>query len=288
FQARAALVQPQFTVSPGNVASVASVCRRLDGIPLAIELAAARTEMMSVDDILGRLEDRFRLLTGGSRTAMPRHQTLRAALDWGHHLLNAPERKLFRRLAVFPGSFELAAAEAVCAGPDMPAAEVLDLLSRLVDKSLVVPRAGPGGQTRYLMLETIRQYAAERLLEAGEEDPLRSRHLEHFLALAEHAATFERRPGQADWLERLEAGQEELAGWTLSVLGSAYTYLGDDDRGLASLEEMLALARDSEQRVDALVSLGELLLLRGDLAGARSRLEEGLAAGTGPDSRWIL
>jgi predicted ATPase/DNA-binding CsgD family transcriptional regulator len=380
FQARAALVQPQFTVSPGNVASVASVCRRLDGIPLAIELAAARTEMMSVDDILGRLEDRFRLLTGGSRTAMPRHQTLRAALDWGHHLLNEPERRLFRRLAVFPGSFELVAVEAVCAGPDMQAAEVLNLLSRLVDKSLVVPRAGPGGQTRYLMLETIRQYAAERLLEAGEEDPLRSRHLEHFLALAEHAATFERRPGQADWLERLEAdhddlraallwsrgheggrwlrltlalpwfwlvrghlgeardslqallaepsltpveraralhwlsrtalwqgdyevaarlgeeslavarelGQEELASWTLSVLGSAYTYLGDDDRGLASLEEMLTLARDSEQRVDALVSLGELLLLRGDLAGARCRLEEGLAAGTGPDSRWIL
>jgi predicted ATPase/DNA-binding NarL/FixJ family response regulator len=380
FQARAALVQPQFTVSPGNVVAVASVCRRLDGIPLAIELAAARTEMMSIDDILGRLEDRFRLLTGGSRTVMPRHQTLRAALDWGHHLLNEQERKLFRRLSVFPGSFELAAAEAICAGPDTPPPDVMCRLSRLVEKSLLVPEAGPGGQTRYRMLETIRQYAAERLLEAAEGDGLRRCHADHFLALAEHAAAFDRRPGQADWLARLEAdhddlraalqwsrahdrgrwvrlalalpwfwlvhghlseardglqgvltvpsltpleraralfwlsrtalwqgecelagrlgeeslvvsrelGDEELAGWTLSVLGSVYTYLGDDERGQACLEEMLALARDSEQRVDALVSLGELLLLRGDLAGARRYLEEGQAAATEPDSRWIL
>ncbi len=380
FQARAALVQPQFTVSSRNVMVVASVCRRLDGIPLAIELAAARTEMMSVDDILGRLEDRFRLLTGGSRTAMPRHQTLRAALDWGHHLLNEQERKLFRRLSVFPGSFELAAAETVCAGPDTPAPEVMGLLHRLVEKSLVVPEAAPGGQTRYRMLETIRQYAAVRLLEAAEGDALRRCHADHFLALAEHAAAFERRPGQADWLQRLEAdhddlraalqwsrahdrgrwvrlalalpwfwlvrghlseardwlqgvlavpsltraeraralfwlsrtalwqgeyevarqlgeeslavarelGDEVLVGWTLSVLGSVHTYLGDDEVGQACLEEMLALARTSEQRVDALISLGELLLLRGDLAAARRHLELGLAAATEPDARWIV
>ena len=210
FRARAGLVQPQFALTPANADAVARICSRVDGIPLAIELAAARTEMMSVDDILARLEDRFRLLTAGSRTALPRHQTLRAALDWGHQLLNEHERKLFRRLSAFSGSFELAAAEAVGPGPDLPAEEVLGFLSGLVDKSLVVPAAGPGGRSRCRMLETVRQYAAERLEEAGEGDEVRRRHAEHFLAMAEVAAAFERRPGQAEWLERLELDHEDL------------------------------------------------------------------------------
>jgi len=210
FRARAGLVQPQFALTPANADAVAGICRRLDGIPLAIELAAARTEMMSVDDILARLEDRFRLLTGGSRTALPRHQTLRAALDWGHQLLNDDERRLFRRLSVFSGPFELAAAEAVAADGDLPAETVLGHLSGLVDKSLVVPAAGPDGRTRCRMLETVRQYAAERLLDAAEGDETRRRHADHFLAMSEVAAGFERRPGQAEWLARLEFDHEDL------------------------------------------------------------------------------
>jgi non-specific serine/threonine protein kinase len=210
FRARAGLVQPQFALTPANAYAVAGICRRLDGIPLAIELAAARTEMMSVDDILARLEDRFRLLTGGSRTALPRHQTLRAALDWGHQLLTGEEQRLFRRLSVFSGPFELAAAEAVGAATDLPSETVLGHLSGLVDKSLVVPAAGPGGRTRCRMLETVRQYAAERLADCGEGDETRRRHADHFLAMAEVAAARERRPGQAEWLARLEFDHEDL------------------------------------------------------------------------------
>jgi non-specific serine/threonine protein kinase len=210
FRARAVLVQPQFALTPANADLVVGICRRLDGIPLAIELAAARTEMMSVDDILARLEDRFRLLTGGSRTALPRHQTLRAALDWGHNLLNDDERTLFRRLSVFAGAFDLAAAEAVGASSDLPAVAVLQHLVGLVDKSLVVQASGPNGRTRCRMLETVRQYAAERLLDAGEGDETRRRHADHFLAVAEEAAGFERRPGQADRLAGLADDHEDL------------------------------------------------------------------------------
>jgi non-specific serine/threonine protein kinase len=166
--------------------------------------------MMSVDDILARLADRFRLLTGGSRTALPRHQTLRAALDWGHQLLNDDERRLFRRLSVFSGPFELSAAEAVGTAADLPFETVLGHLSGLVDKSLVVPAGGPGGRTRCRMLETVRQYAAERLVDSGEGDEARRRHADHFLAMAEAAAAFERRPGQAEWLARLEFDHEDL------------------------------------------------------------------------------
>jgi predicted ATPase/DNA-binding CsgD family transcriptional regulator len=249
FRARAGLVQPQFALTPVNAEAVAGICRRLDGIPLAIELAAARTEMMSVDDILARLEDRFRLLTGGSRTALPRHQTLRAALDWGHQLLNEDERRLFRRLSVFAGPFELAAAEAVGAAPDLPAEAVLGHLSGLVDKSLVVPAAGPGGRTRCRMLETVRQYAAERLVNEGEADETRRRHADHFLAMAEIAAGFERRPGQAEWLARLEFDHEDL---------------------LAAL--LWCRAHDHERWVRLAVALGWFWLIRGHLSEGREWL----------------
>jgi len=210
FQARASLVRPQFSITPANARTVAQLCHRLDGIPLAIELAAARIEMMSADDILDRLEDRFRLLTRGGRTVMARHQTLRAALDWGHQLLNPAEQMVFRRLSVFAGGFELGLPEAVCAGADLPADQVLGHLTRLVDKSLVAPALEPAGHTRYRMLETVRQYASERLSEAGEGEDVRRRHADHFLALAEQAATFHGRPSHSFWLERLEGDQDEL------------------------------------------------------------------------------
>ena len=378
FQVRASLVQPDFMVTAANARAVARLCQRLDGIPLAIELAAARVEMMSVDEILDRLENRFRLLTGGGRTVMPRHRTMGAAVDWGHQLLNDPERKLFRRLSVFPSSFELGPAEAICGAPDLPSEQVLGNLSRLVDKSLVVAVAEPAGLTRYRMLETIRQYSSERLVEAAESEEFQRRHADHFLAVAEHAMTFHGRPSQAFWLERLEAdhddlraalqwcrahdrkrsvrlalalgwfwlmhghlgegrawlegvleapslapldqayalywlsrmaywqgeyglarelgerslavlrelGEDVLAGWVLSLLGSINTYAGDDVRARECLEEVLATAANDEVRWDAQIAMAELLLQSGDLPGARSHLERCLATATSPESRW--
>ncbi|MGH2452560.1 MAG: ATP-binding protein [bacterium] len=162
--------------------------RRLDGIPLAIELAAARVKALSVEQIAVRLDDRFRLLTGSGRGALPHHQTLRAALDWSYNLLTEPERTLLRRLAVFAGGFSLDAAEAVCVGSDLDVAQVLDLLTRLVDKSLVLFEEH-NGEGRYLLLETVRQYALDRLLEAGEHDARRSRQRDFYLAWAEARRT---------------------------------------------------------------------------------------------------
>jgi len=293
FRARAGLVQPQFALTPVNAEAVAGICRRLDGIPLAIELAAARTEMMSVDDILTRLEDRFRLLTGGSRTALPRHQTLRAALDWGHQLLNAEEGRLFRRLSVFAGPFELAAAEAVGAAADLPAEAVFGHLAGLVDKSLVVPAAGPDGRTRYRMLETVRQYAAERLAHSGEGDETRRRHADHFLAVAEVAAAFERRPGQAEWLARLEFDHEDLRAallwcrahdherWTRLALALAWFWLvrGHISEGREWVGGVVALPTLAPaDRARALYSLTRLAFWQADYAVAARLGEEALAA----------
>ena len=292
FRARAGLVQPQFTLTPVNVDAVARICERLDGIPLAIELAAARMEMMSVNDILARLEDRFRLLTRGSRTALPRHQTLRAALDWGHHLLNDDERKLFRRLAVFAGAFELAAAEAVGATSDLPVESVLGHLTGLVDKSLVVPVAGPEGRTRCRMLETVRQYAAERLVEAGEGDDARRRHADHLLGLAEQAADFERRPGQTAWLERMEADHDDLRAalrwcrahdhgrWVRLALALAWFWLvrGHLSEGREWLRGVLALpSLAPADRALALYWLARLAFWQGEYDIATERGEAGLA-----------
>jgi predicted ATPase/DNA-binding CsgD family transcriptional regulator len=255
FQARASLVQPHFALTAANAMTVARLCQRLDGIPLAIELAAARAEMMSVDDILARLEDRFRLLAGGSRTALPRHQTLRAALDWGHQLLNEDERRLFRRLSVFAGPFDLEAAERVGAGPDLPAESVVGHLGRLVDKSMIVPAGSSAGRTRCRALETVRMYAAERLAEAGEGDDIRRRHAAHFLALAEEGSRFERRPGQEEWLERLDADHDDLraalqwcrahdhASWERLALALAWFWLlrGHMSEGREWLQGLVAL-----------------------------------------------
>jgi predicted ATPase/class 3 adenylate cyclase/DNA-binding CsgD family transcriptional regulator len=183
FADRARLVRPDFTLTDENAGSVIEICRRLDGVPLAIELAAARVRALSLAEILDGLHDRFRLLTGGSRTAVRRQQTLRASVDWSHALLTEPERVLFRRLAVFMGGFGLDAAQPVAGGGDVESYQVLDLLTLLVDKSLVVAETR-GGRTRYRLLETVRQYAQERLGESGEGDDVRSRHRDYFTARA--------------------------------------------------------------------------------------------------------
>ena len=152
-------------------------------MPLAIELAAARVRALSLEEILGSLHDRFRLLTGGSRTAVRRQQTLRASVDWSHALLTEPERVLFRRLATFMGGFDLDAAQAVCVSADVERYQVLDQLTLLVDKSLVTAE-NVNGTTRYRMLETVRQYAQEKLGESGESDETRTRHRDHYTSLA--------------------------------------------------------------------------------------------------------
>jgi predicted ATPase/transcriptional regulator with XRE-family HTH domain len=190
---------------------VVSVCRRLDGMPLAIELAAARLRSMSLTDLAGRLDQRFRLLTGGSRAALERQQTLRATVDWSYSLLNDAEQVVLGRLSVFPGSFDLAAAEAVAGPGGVDAAQVAGLLGSLVDKSLVV--AEPEGTgLRYRLLETIRLFAAERLADTGPEDAaaVRAAHCAHYLAVAEAAAPHLFGPQQARWFDRLDAEQANL------------------------------------------------------------------------------
>ena len=209
FVERAAASRPGFRLTPANAAGVAKICARLDGIPLAIELAAARVKVLSVDEIAGRLADRFKLLTLGSRTAPRRHQTLRATLDWSHDLLSEQERLLLRRLAVFAGGWTLAAAEAVCADQECPAGEVLDVLTRLVDRSLVV--VGDLGQdTWYRLLETVRLYAREKLDAAGDGDGVRRRHRDWYLHLAETVEPELQGPALESWLRRLEAEHDNI------------------------------------------------------------------------------
>ena len=208
---RALLVTPHFVVDKDNAPFIAQICYRLDGIPLAIELAAARIKMMSVDQISARLDDRFRLLTGGARTALPRQQTLRALIDWSYDILSDNERLLLRRLSVFAGGWTLEAVEQVCSGDGIEAYDVLDLLTQLVNKSLVVViEHSQSSETRYRMLETIRQYAREKLLEAGGSEIIRQQHLNYFTKLAEQAEPELYRSDQLRWLNRLDDELDNL------------------------------------------------------------------------------
>jgi predicted ATPase/DNA-binding SARP family transcriptional activator len=205
FAQRAEAVNSDFRLTDQVAKSVAQICQRLDGIPLAIELAAARIKVLSVDEIASRLDDRFSLLTSGSRTSIPRHQTLRATIDWSYDLLTEPEQTLFRRLAVFNGGLSLQAAEVVCAFNSLTREDILALFGRLVDKSLViVEAASPGEKTRYHLLETIRQYGFEKLAEIGEVHEIRNRHLEYYINLAEQAEPEILGPRTAVWFNRLD------------------------------------------------------------------------------------
>src|SRR5882762_4200076 len=179
FVTRCSAFQPEFALTEENAADVVRICRRLDGVPLALELAAARVRVLSVAQVAKRLDDRFRLLTGGGRNAVARQQTLRGLIDWSYDLLSETERTLLRRLSIFVGGSTLEAAEAVCGGDGIERDAILELLAHLVDKSLVVMQES-GGAARYAMLETIREYAREKLVDSGEADTLRRRHFEHF------------------------------------------------------------------------------------------------------------
>src|SRR6266566_3713416 len=217
FIERAVSVLPHFRLTQDNVPALMQVCRRLDGLPLAIELAAARVKVLSLEQIATRLDHSYRLLAGGSRTALPRQQTLQATIEWSYHLLPEKERILFRRLSVFLGSFALEAAEAVCAGNGLEQDEVLDLLSHLVDKSLVAVTQR-SGEARYRLLETIRQYAQEKLHEFGEAAHMRRNHRDWYARLAEQAKAETLEARQGSWFERLEAEHENLRvalGWSL-------------------------------------------------------------------------
>ena len=180
FVDRARAADPNFRSTPANADAIARICRRLDGIPLAIELAAARVVVLSPEQIEARLHDRFRLLTGGARTAVARQRTLEATVDWSCQLLSDAERLMLNRLSVFPAAWSLEAAEYVCGSGGIHARDVLDLLAELVSKSLVVVDDGPAGERRYRFLETIRQFARERLVHSGEAEEFRRRHFEFF------------------------------------------------------------------------------------------------------------
>jgi predicted ATPase/class 3 adenylate cyclase/DNA-binding CsgD family transcriptional regulator len=224
FIERARKARPNFAVTDESAPAVAEICYDLDGLPLAIELAAARVRMMSVQQIAAGLGDRFHLLTGGTRTALPRHQTLRASVDWSHELLSEPERALLRRLAVFAGGFTLDLAEATCPDEVLERMAILDVLASLVDKSLVVAEER-GATVRYRLLETVRQYSLERLIEVGEAARMRDCHRDAMLVLAERIAPELHLPRQREWLEILD---NEAANFAVALDHAAKT-----DAGLA-------------------------------------------------------
>lgn len=289
-RARASL--PSFTLGDRTLPAVAEICARLDGVPLAIELAAARVRSLPVDEIAGRMEDRFRLVTTTNSTVPERQRTLRALIDWSHDLLPEDERALFRQLSIFAGGWTLEAAEAVCT--DVPRdADVVDLLVRLVEKSLVTLDEETG---RYGLLETVRQYAQEKLAESGAVAATRLRHCEHYLALADATMLRLVGPDQGEWLRRLDYEHENMleaftwieersdgaeAGLRLVSALRAYWI----NRGLLELGHGLmveALAHPgvealSAQRMLTLYHAGQLLYVMGRYAEARRRLEESLA-----------
>lgn len=290
---RAVAAQPAFRMTDQNGTAIADICRRLDGIPLAIELAAAHVRALSVEEIAAHLTDRFRLLVRGDRTAVPRQQTLQALIDWSYDLLIEPERALLRRLSVFAGGWTLEAAEAVAAGGEIAEPDVLDLLSRLVEKSLV---AADLDAARYRLLETVRRYALDRLGRAGEEARTRSRHLAFYLALAEKARPQLVGREQGAWLARLDLERENLLSahaWCDDAPGGAESGLKLVSsmrrywmiRGLLGLGHRVtveALGRPGAQqrslaRWEALCDAGQLGGWMGRYAEAQGYLEECLA-----------
>ena len=294
FVDRVRLAVPRFTLDQDNAAAVAEICRRLDGIPLAIELAAARVKLLSVDEIRARLDDRFRLLTGGSRSAVGRQQTLLAAIRWSYDHLTPVQQALLRRLSVFVGGWTLDAATAI-AGDGHDEYAVLDLLAGVVDQSLVHTQPVAGGATRYAMLETVRQYAHERLDEAGEGAAMRDRHLAYFVAHAERVAPQLVSRDQLDWLERLDHERENFLAahaWCDHAAGGARMGLRlvfallvyFRSRGLLVLQHRVAseaLARPGAQERDvdrcrALLAAGEPAYFLGRYADTQAYAQTSL------------
>ncbi len=295
FMERTAAVNPNLTLTEQNASALAQICYRLDGIPLAIELAAARAKVLSVEQIAARLDDCFGLLSAGGRTAMPRHRTLHATMDWSHDLLPDGERALFRRLSVFAGGFTLEAAESVCAGEDIAGDNVLDLLSHLVDKSLVIARE-EGAEARYRLLETVRQYGRTKLDESGETGRFRDRHAGYYLALAEEAEPELKAERQVAWLDRLELEHDNLRatmawflrrgdseqaarlGWALWLFWGIRAHFAE---GRRSMEQALSgkgsVATPASFRAKALYVESTMANYQGDHRSAESLAEESLS-----------
>ena len=313
FVDRARLVLPDYQATDHNALSLARICQRLDGIPLAIEMAAARVNVLSTANLAERLDDAFRVLTGGSRTALPRQQTLRATIDWSYELLSDAERLLLQRLSVFAGGCTLEAAEAVCSDTRVeedqglaeiyPSAavlrigqsEILDRLSSLVAKSMVIADRRPGEEARYHLLETVRQYAREKLHSAGESERLHARHLRFFLQLAEEAEPKLRGPEQIVWQDRLEsdldnvraaldfsltsrASDEAGAGLRLAVALSMFWFIRNRWREAhAWLEAALARRSVPERslaRAEALSAAASMFVEAAEVARARAEAAE--------------
>ena len=294
FLERAREAAPTFVATQQNKAAIARVCYRLDGIPLALELAATRVTVLSAEQIADELDDRFRLLVGGKRTAVPRQQTLQATFDWSFDLLTDPERAVLRRLAPFAGGFGLDAARAVCSGGEVAAEHVLDHLTRLVNKSLVAAEV-QAQVARFHLLETVQQYAAARLQAAGEKLTAGAQHLHWFLDLAERAEPEQRSADQTLWLDRLEMEHENLTAaleWSRTASDGAEAGLrlaaalrwfwfarGHPSEGLLWLERGLTGANGVAPpvRAKALDAAGALCHSLGDLVPAETYLTEGLA-----------
>lgn len=296
FVERASAVLPSFALTPQNAAAVVQICRRLDGMPLAIELAAARIRALSVEQIVARLDDAYRLLTGGSRLALPRHQTLQAAMDWSYDLLSDREQTFFRRLSVFAGTFSLEAAEAICASEPGAAYAVLDLLSSLIDKSLVLMEQrfiDHGGEARYRLLETIRQYGQDKLQACAEAAQVRRNHRDWYARLAAQTEAETLEAGQERVFDRLEAEHDNLRvalGWSLeqqeaeaaAQIGAAiwrfWHLRGYMSEGRRWLERALAgFSQKNAVRAKALNVAAILASLQDDYATARRLAEESLA-----------
>ncbi|MFI6845711.1 regulator [Kitasatospora sp. NBC_00085] len=299
FADRARAVLPSFEITPATAEGIAQLCRRLDGIPLAVELAAGRLRALSVEQISARLDDRFRLLTGGSRTALPRHQTLRTTIGWSHELCTVQERLLWARLSVFAGSFDLEAAEYVCAGEGLEPDGLLDLLTELINKSVVMRLEAPPGRTgaesavgvRFRLLDTLREYGGHWLRAAGEEQRLLRRHRDWYLGVATWGEVEWFGPRQAETAERTglahpnlraalefclaEPGEEQLALLLAGTLWFYWVGCGHLGEGRHWLDRALALdPQPTEARAKALWVTGYMATLQGDLVSARPALEE--------------
>jgi predicted ATPase/DNA-binding CsgD family transcriptional regulator len=287
---RAAAVAPDFRIADGNLAAVVRLCAGLDGMPLAIELAAARLHTMAVEQLADRLEDRFLLLTGGSRVARTQQRTLRALIHWSYELCPERERLLWARLSVFAGGFELSAAEGVCAGDAIAKSDVLDLLDHLVARSVVLVESTEDARPRYRMLETIRQYGRDRLDEEGTTGALRDRHRDHYLHAAEEIAAAWNGPGQADGLTALRVEHDNLRAaleWSIArreagtaqrlVAALRYHWCTDGflSEGRRWLDQALALdAEPTAVRAGALRVAAWAALLQGEHDSALKRLDE--------------
>jgi predicted ATPase/DNA-binding winged helix-turn-helix (wHTH) protein len=306
FLERASAVEPAFRPTPDNADAIARVCRRLDGIPLAIELAAARVVVLSPGQIEARLEDRFRLLTGGARTAVERQRTLEATLDWSYRLLSDVEAQVLSRLSVFPASWTLDAAEAVCAGDGIERNDMLDLLSHLISKSLVMADSEFAGERRYRLLETVRQYARERLVQVDAAERLRERHFEFFFNEFRGALPVLSHHEQLPCLRRLRMEQENIRAALDWALGSTlraehgvelagalfwyWTKCGLFEEGTRWLE--LATRRAAVVpklvRARALIGLANLHWFQGRHVDVDARAAEALALGRDLGDAWVV